>query len=44
MNPAIAGVPPAPAGETEHPLAPWILGAAMLVFLLELVLRRVRAD
>jgi Mg-chelatase subunit ChlD len=40
VNPAVAEIVPAPAGETVHPLAPWILGGAMLVFLLELVLRR----
>jgi len=43
VNPDVSRVPPAPAGETEHPLAPWMLGAGMLVFLLELILRRVRS-
>ncbi len=44
VNPVLADVAPAVAPGASQPLAPWLLPAAMLLFLLELVLRRIRQN
>ncbi len=43
VNPLGDQVKPAPAPEGKAPLAPFLLPAAMAVFLLELIVRRLRA-
>jgi Ca-activated chloride channel homolog len=43
VNPALDSIESAPAPETKLPLAPILLPAAMLLFVAELVLRRLRA-
>ena len=44
VNPDLSRIPPAPAPAAGTPLAPSLLAAAMLLFLLELILRRLRAS
>lgn len=44
VDPVLADVAPAAAARASRPLAPWLIPAAMLLFLLELVLRRVRQN
>jgi Mg-chelatase subunit ChlD len=42
VNPDLARIPPAPAPAARTPLAPFLLAAAMILFLLELIVRRLR--
>lgn len=44
VDPVLADVEPALAPEATRPLAPWLIPAAMLLFLLELVVRRLRQN
>ena len=44
LNPEVRGVPAAPAPSRAVPLAPLLLGAAALVFLAELIARRLRDE
>jgi hypothetical protein len=44
LNPQVRGVPAAPAPSRAVPLAPLLLGAAALVFLAELIARRLRDE